>query len=396
MNSRPSLPPWLQAAQSRSHSNTVLHVLAKRERQRDGARNASRHRSHPSQAHRLFANAFQNPDLVDRYSVATGHENRVGNRYLGVEPYDRTRVIVGGEGEQCDVGACGQGRYLNASWVREALGGKWWIATQAPLPNTAHAFLSLILQQITRPPEHLDPPPLTSKSSRIRTVVQLTQNIESGRQKAHGYFPADDISPEEGIDLPALKVSLVETKIIPEAHCVQSTVSVAPIFQAAHYEHEPIIFRHMMYTAWPDHGVPEPEDRASLLAFIRLVDQTNKDISNQHRNVDLDPDPPIMVNCSAGIGRTGSFIALSSLLRAYDLMSSHSRSRQLSTTPMTVSPLPTSLLRPLPDDIKDDLVAQEVDSLREQRPGMVQRDEQILLIYEVLATAFSEGEGEPD
>jgi protein-tyrosine phosphatase len=135
----------------------------------------------------------------------------------------------------------------------------------------------------------------------------------------------------------------------------------------------------MMYAAWPDHGVPENEDQASLLAFMRLVDETNKDTSYQ---TNLHPDPPIMVNCSAGIGRTGSFIALCSLLRADGLLGPGCGSL---TTP---SPLPASPLGPLPDGLKDDLVAQEVDSLREQRPGMVQRDEQIMLIYEVLASAF--------
>jgi len=160
-------------------------------------------------------------------------------------------------------------------------------------------------------------------------------------------------------------------------------VSIVPVL--SHQEQEPVIFQHMMYTAWPDHSVPALEDRTSLLAFIRLVDECNKDISDQHHIDDIDPDPPVMVNCSAGIGRTGSFIALSSLLRAYDLMSVD---RIALTSPISVPPLPASPLGPLPDDLQTDFVAQEVDSLREQRPGMVQRDEQISLIYEVLTTAF--------
>jgi protein-tyrosine phosphatase len=330
---------------------------------------------------------LQSTECVHHYSVAAGYENMRGNRYSDFEPYDRTRVVVGIDEERSvGTGDAPQGRYLNASWVRELFGGKWWIATQAPLPHTAHAFLSAILQAVTRPPPLLDPS-THSQTCRIRTVVQLTQNFENGRLKAHPYFPAVDgqcwvVPPEQGVSAPPLKVTLLDTKNIPEVHYIQSTVSIVPI-SSTNQEQEPVIFRHMMYTAWPDHGVPEPDDRASLLAFIRLVDRSNKDISNQPHNNELHPDPPIMVNCSAGIGRTGSFIALCSLLRVYDLFAS-------GRSPMSpVLPLPASPLGPLPGDFKDDLVAQEVDSLREQRPGMVQRDEQIVLIYEVLAAAFS-------
>ncbi|KAF9011082.1 protein-tyrosine phosphatase-like protein [Cyathus striatus] len=195
-----------------------------------------------------------------------------------------------------------------------------------------------------------------------------------------------------------------------DAQCILSTVSVVPIknpneLKAAtafdddleindaeedediygqEITEERVVFRHMLYTAWPDHGVPEPEDRASLLNFIKLVDDTNRDTSLYPHSVaeQLHPDPPIMVGCSAGIGRTGSFIALSSLLRSLQFL------------PPPEDPTPTSVLAPsplgpMPKEVQDDHIAAEVDELREQRPGMVQREEQILLIYEVLLSAFT-------
>jgi protein tyrosine phosphatase len=57
--------------------------------------------------------------------------------------------------------------------------------------------------------------------------------------------------------------------------------------------------------------------------------------------------------------------------------------------PIVTTIIHDSPLGSLPDDLKDDLVLQEIDSLREQRPGMVQRTEQTLLIYEVLSDAFA-------
>lgn len=46
------------------------------------------------------------------------------------------------------------------------------------------------------------------------------------------------------------------------------------------------------YTAWPDHGVPDsPHSLMSMLAMIRDAQPTN--------------DVPLVIHCSAGVGRTG-------------------------------------------------------------------------------------------
>jgi protein-tyrosine phosphatase len=192
-------------------------------------------------------------------------------------------------------------------------------------------------------------------------------------------------------------VTLLATKSIEHAHCIQSTVSIVPIYPLQRdttkeidsknaTDDEEAVFQHLLYLSWPDHGVPNPQDRESLLAFIQLVESTNRDISlcTTHAEASpdtctvLDPDPPIMVGCSAGIGRTGTYIALSSILRASGHLPPASK-----PTPSSV--LPASPLGPLPNDAANDLVVQEIDSLREQRPGMVQRAEQAALVYNVLA-----------
>jgi protein-tyrosine phosphatase len=272
--------------------------------------------------------------------------------------------------------------------VRELAGGRWTISTQAPLPNTAHEFLSLVAG-IHAPLGLPEEPALGF--TRVRTVVQLARNVESGRQKAHPYFP-NHIGestiirrPSQGTSgLPPLRVTLVKNEVVESAQCVTSTVSVTPVVDGV--SREAVIFRHLLYGAWPDHGIPEPDDRAALLDFIRLVDRTNKDVRGLEGTADA--EPPVMVHCSAGIGRSGAFIALCSLLRSNGLLYPPSSSQPVERVPPRPPPLPQAPLGPLPELISWDEIAQEIDSLREQRPGMVERPEQAQLVYEVLLAAL--------
>lgn len=341
----------------------------------------------------------ENP-LVVHYSIGIGmhHLHLPMNRYMDIIPYDRTRVVVNHGSNKHDTSLNVDGRYLNANWVLERFGHKWWIAAQAPLRHTAHAFMSLILQPSVTPPQSSS----STRTSRVRTVVQLTRHVENGRRKADVYFPTEVgqsfvVPPEEGCQAPSLKVNLLQKRSIESAHCVHSTVSVVPLRDSSSLSatttagQDEVIFEHLLYLSWPDHGVPNPEDRESLLSFIHLVESTNRDKSRcpvhpdsapDHPCTELDPDPPIMIGCSAGIGRTGSFLAISSLLRKYGFLPTASH-------PTTPSAIHASPLGPLPSDFKDDLVLQEVDSLREQRPGMVQKNEQAFLIYEVLVDSFT-------
>ncbi|OJA18070.1 hypothetical protein AZE42_05430 [Rhizopogon vesiculosus] len=185
-------------------------------------------------------------------------------------------------------------------------------------------------------------------------------------------------------------VELRQQKRVDKAYRAQSKVSVIPVTSTNPQDAVVFKFTHLLYTTWPDHEVPEDEDQASLLAFVRLVHRVNKleDTSLLPPSTNIDPDPLIMANSSTGIGRTGSFITISSLLREYHLLSDTPSLNPLAPPPAPISLLPSSPLGPLPKELQEDLIAQEIDGLREQRPGMVPRDEQIHLIYEILSQAF--------
>ncbi|KIK71436.1 hypothetical protein GYMLUDRAFT_148439 [Collybiopsis luxurians FD-317 M1] len=376
------------------------------------------------------SNTIASPE-ENHYSVAAAvlPENIRKNRYIDVLPYDRTRVRVRLVGT-------GDDAYLNANWVREKYGRKLWIASQAALQNTSYTFLNMLLDDggaIAPSPSPSTPGSVTSTSTSAtthfphpRTVVQLTQNIESGRRKAHPYFP--DVVGQTMIITPdpsehtrnssasatprALKVTLLAQEHIREACCVKSVVEARPIANDIDEEDEygdddsaspakrtsrPTIFTHLLFHAWPDHSVPSPSDRAALFEFVRLVDKVNRAPARRNDSNDSSDDsddPPIIVGCSAGIGRTGSFIAMNSLLRHAGFLlppaDRHGASKSTSTASKPTSTDDSGPLPPLPQHLANDLIAQEIDSLREQRPGMVQRPEQAVLVYEMMVGAYVE------
>lgn len=112
--------------------------------------------------------------------VAGAGSSWTRDRYCDIVAYDRTRILlpfVGGEDE-----------YVNASLIWEpsigvaSLPRYPWIAAQAPVPSTLHAFLSLLLVSPTSPASTTPLPPPS-------LIIQLTPLVEGSRQKCHPYFP---------------------------------------------------------------------------------------------------------------------------------------------------------------------------------------------------------------
>jgi protein tyrosine phosphatase len=387
-------PSWLQSSLQQSKLPVVIQGLESRELVRESAR-AARIDTYP----RLHLNigplrpSRMPSNIKTHYACSVGQHplNKRDNRYLSIEPYDRTRVLVPtpASGQVSETGkprpSAPQHRYLNADWVRESAGGNWWIAGQAPLPNTAHAFLSLCMCPVAPPAIAFTASSPVPPARRVHTIVQLTPMVEGGRRRAHPYFPPYKqqsmvISAGPGSDASPIHVFNDSMEVIEDAKCIQTNLRLRWGGSEPRDQGEWRV-THLFYTAWPDFGVPK--DNRSILLFAQLVERLN----NRHSRLTdgRNASPQILIHCSAGVGRTGSFIALSSLLRAYSLLSSTSSP---SLKPAIAPPLPLSPLGPLPRDLDGDLIAEEIDSLREQRPGMVQREEQVVWVYTALSDAF--------
>lgn len=143
---------------------------------------------------------------------------------------------------------------------------------------------------------------------------------------------------------------------------------------------------HYLFNGWPDYGKPEAEDRLALLELTKV----SKSVAG---------DSPRVVHCSAGVGRTGTWIALDFLLQELDAgrmvySAQHSNASTPTSTPSNASGTwgrsgPSKVTTPDSKD-EDDLVWETVNTLREQRMMMVMNELQYSFLYEVLKDAFIE------
>ncbi|XP_061175340.1 receptor-type tyrosine-protein phosphatase kappa-like [Saccostrea echinata] len=191
-------------------------------------------------------------------------ENKSKNRFLTTFPYDHSRVVLTFMKE-------GSGsNYINANYVDSMDERKKYIATQGPKSNTIVDFWRMVWQE------------------NIHQVVMLSNIIEDGKVKCEKYWP--EIC--EPLTFGDLEINLLSAKDFANYSLRQITIS---------YKGEGRQIRQFHFTGWPDHGIPETLE---LVHFLKQV-----------QSCDLYGQGPMLVHCSAGVGRTGTFIALDALYR---------------------------------------------------------------------------------
>ncbi|XP_069623889.1 receptor-type tyrosine-protein phosphatase S isoform X6 [Ranitomeya imitator] len=191
--------------------------------------------------------------------------NKPKNRYANVIAYDHSRVIL------MPVEGILGSDYINANYIDGYRKQNAYIATQGPLPDSFGDFWRMVWEQ------------------RSATIVMMTRLEEKSRVKCDQYWPS------RGADTYGMiQVTLLDT-IELATFCVR-TFSLHKNGSSEKRE-----VRQFQFTAWPDHGVPEYP--TPFLAFLRRVKTCNP------------PDAgPIVVHCSAGVGRTGCFIVIDAML----------------------------------------------------------------------------------
>ncbi|NXX89568.1 PTPRJ phosphatase, partial [Centropus bengalensis] len=198
-------------------------------------------------------------------------DNRGKNRYNNVLPYDISRVKL------LDPNS-GTEDYINASYMPGYNSKKAFIAAQGPLPNTIEDFWRMIWEK------------------NIYSIVMLTKCVEQARTKCEQYWPE-----KQSKSYGDIIVTMVSEIVLPEWTIRDFTVEKADTPESH-------TVRQFHFTSWPDHGVPETTDL--LINFRHLV----------HEYSSQNPvDSPTLVHCSAGVGRTGTFIAIDRLIQQIDM-----------------------------------------------------------------------------
>ncbi|KAM9283620.1 receptor-type tyrosine-protein phosphatase C isoform 2-T2 [Morus bassanus] len=224
---------------------------------------------------RLFLDEFQSiPRVFTKYSIkeAKKSHNQNKNRYIDILPYDHNRV------ELSEIPGDPGSDYINASYIDGFKEPRKYIAAQGPKDETTDDFWRMIWEQ------------------KATIIVMVTRCEEGKRNKCAQYWPSMENGSATYGDI---IVKINESKTCPD-YVIQKLHITNGRERTAGRD-----VTHIQFTSWPDHGVPE--DPHLLLKLRRRVNALSNFFSG-----------PIVVHCSAGVGRTGTYIGIDAMLEGLD------------------------------------------------------------------------------
>lgn len=338
------------------------------------------------------------------YPYILHQDNLDMNRYGNILPYNHTRVRLHVPEETVD--------YVNASTitvpsVENKLPPLRYIAMQGPIEASVDHVWRMVAEQF----------------GRTAVIVQLTTMFENNSPKCYPYLPlSEDEEPrrlneadhwgdgwaaelrldsveflEEGaIELRKLILRIDPPRSEAQDDPVDGDDGVMDVTTtsdtAPEQDSREIVVWHMLYTKWPDFGPPAPNDIPSFLALMKLsreyclhgqdvgtaqvAQAAASETTTAPGEADQKEMPLRIVHCSAGVGRTGTFITLEHLMRELDAGTLEDYDGNVDGS--------LGNKRALAQHDSRDLVLQTVETLREQRTTMVQAPKQFTFLYGTL------------
>ncbi|PAA56637.1 hypothetical protein BOX15_Mlig010339g2 [Macrostomum lignano] len=218
--------------------------------------------------------AMQREGLVEEFNSKLGPDrgsdrpcdafrrNRDRNRYADVPCLDASRVRLKG----------GDSDYVHANWVDGYQQANAYICTQGPLPHTVPDFWSMVWQ------------------NNVGVIVMTTRLVEGRRTKCALYWPK---SPGESQTYGDVTVTCQSVDDQEDLVTTELTITQRDSCRSV---------THLQFTSWPDFGIPHAAG-----SFLKFLDQV-RSVAKERRG-------PVLVHCSAGIGRTGTFLTVDIAMR---------------------------------------------------------------------------------